>query len=68
MVCWLSNIVVGVWFGNDNDSPMKNIAETAPAILWREFMVSAHENISPKDLNIHLQKKEHQIKRLSIVL
>ena len=33
-----SNIVVGVWFGNDNDSPMKKITGgTAPAILWKDL-------------------------------
>ena len=34
-----SDLVVGVWFGNDDDSPMKNITGgTAPAILWSDFM------------------------------
>ena len=42
-----SNIVVGVWFGNDNDSPMKKITGgTAPAILWKDFMTAAHQNLS----------------------
>jgi penicillin-binding protein 1A len=38
-----SDLVVGVWFGNDDDSPMKNITGgTAPAILWSDFMKKAH--------------------------
>ena len=46
-VGFTSNIVVGVWFGNDDDSPMKKITGgTAPAILWREFMRKAHLDLS----------------------
>ena len=48
-VGFTSNIVVGVWFGNDNDSPMKKITGgTAPAILWKEFMTAAHQDITPR--------------------
>ena len=48
-VGFTSNIVVGVWFGNDNDSPMKKITGgTAPAILWKEFMTAAHQDIKPR--------------------
>ena len=51
-VGFTSNIVVGVWFGNDDDSPMKKITGgTAPAILWREFMRKAHLDIKPQALN-----------------
>lgn len=51
-VGFTSNIVVGVWFGNDNDSPMEKITGgTAPAILWREFMTLAHKDIKPKNLS-----------------
>ena len=47
-----SNIVVGVWFGNDDDSPMVKITGgTAPASLWRDFMEKAHKNIQPRALN-----------------
>ena len=51
-VGFTSNIVVGVWFGNDNDSPMKQITGgTAPAILWKEFMTAAHQDIKPRGLS-----------------
>ena len=51
-VGFTSNIVVGVWFGNDDDSPMEKITGgTAPAILWGEFMKKAHKNIQPQALN-----------------
>ena len=51
-VGFTSNIVVGVWFGNDDDSPMEKITGgTAPAILWGEFMKKAHVDIQPQALN-----------------
>ena len=38
-VGFTSDLVVGVWFGNDDDSPMKEITGgTAPALLWKDFM------------------------------
>ena len=51
-VGFTSNIVVGVWFGNDDDSPMEKITGgTAPAVLWGEFMKKAHIDIQPQALN-----------------
>ena len=39
-----SDMVTGVWFGNDNDSPMKKVTGgNAPAILWSDFMKKAHK-------------------------
>ena len=47
-----SDLVVGVWFGNDDDSPMKDITGgTAPAILWSDFMKKAHLGKPPKALS-----------------
>ena len=58
-VGFTSSIVVGVWFGNDNDSPMEKITGgTAPAILWQEFMTLAHKDIKPKRLNYFLSDSE----------
>lgn len=54
-----SNIVVGVWFGNDNDSPMKKITGgTAPAILWKDFMTAAHRDIAPRGLGYGFEEPE----------
>lgn len=54
-----SNIVVGVWFGNDNDSPMKKITGgTAPAILWKDFMTAAHRDITPRGLGYGFEEPE----------
>ena len=58
-VGFTSNIVVGVWFGNDDDSPMKKITGgTAPAILWGDFMKKAHLNIQPRELNYGYKSQE----------
>ncbi len=47
-----SDLVVGVWFGNDDDSPMKDITGgTAPALLWSDFMKKAHIGKPPKALS-----------------
>ncbi len=47
-----SDLVVGVWFGNDDDSPMKDITGgTAPALLWSDFMKKAHLGKPPKALS-----------------
>jgi len=54
-----SDMVTGVWFGNDNDSPMKKITGgNAPAILWKEFMLKAHQNKPVKNLVANTLKIE----------
>ena len=46
-----SEMVTGVWFGNDDDSPMKGVTGgTAPAKLWADFMVQAHKDMPIKEL------------------
>lgn len=58
-VGFTSNIVVGVWFGNDDDSPMKKITGgTAPAVLWNDFMKKAHLNLEPRALNYEIVDTE----------
>ena len=63
-----SELVVGVWFGNDDDSPMNNITGgTAPAILWSDFMKKAHLGRVPKDLTkpmISLDKNKQNKNRI----
>ena len=50
-VGFTSDIVAGVWFGNDDDSPMKDITGgTAPANLWKDFMIEAHGNAPSRSL------------------
>ena len=42
-VGFAGDLVVGVWVGNDDNSPMTGavVGETVPAKLWRRFMVAA---------------------------
>jgi penicillin-binding protein 1A len=42
-VGFAGNLVVGVWVGRDDDKPLgtKISGSTAPAQIWRKFMVSA---------------------------
>ena len=45
-VGYTANLTTGVWFGNDDGKPMKNVTGGAlPAIAWHEFMVAAHEGV-----------------------
>ena len=59
-----SDMVTGVWFGNDDDSPMRKITGgNAPAILWSDFMKKAHENKPISKLNENLKIKSEKIKK-----
>ena len=59
-----SDMVTGVWFGNDDDSPMRKITGgNAPAILWSDFMKKAHENKPISKLNENLTIKSEKIKK-----
>ncbi len=45
------NYVAAVWFGNDDDSPMKDMTGgTLPAATWHEIMTYAHQNVDPKPI------------------
>ena len=65
-----SDLVVGVWFGNDDDSPMKSITGgTAPAILWSDFMKKAHlgkpaQQLTTTSNNINRIKNRDKIQKL----
>ncbi len=38
------NLITGVWVGNDNSSPMKNVTGgSIPAQMWKDYMVMATE-------------------------
>ena len=59
-----SDMVTGVWFGNDDDSPMRKITGgNAPAILWGDFMKKAHENKPISKLNENLTIKSEKINK-----
>ena len=46
-----ADLVTGVWFGNDNNTPMAKVTGGGlPARLWREFMLVAHQGLAPRQL------------------
>jgi penicillin-binding protein 1A len=48
---YTANLTTGVWFGNDDGSPMKKVTGGAlPAQAWHEFMVAAHEGVPVRPL------------------
>lgn len=45
-VGYTSNLVTGVWFGNDDGSPTKKVTGgSLPARAWGRFMVAAHDGV-----------------------
>ncbi|HVL70654.1 MAG TPA: PBP1A family penicillin-binding protein [Beijerinckiaceae bacterium] len=50
-VGYTGNLVASVWFGNDNYSSTRNMTGgTMPAMLWREVMSFAHQNLELRPL------------------
>lgn len=49
-VGYTSNLVTGVWFGNDDGSPTKATGGSVPALAWREFMTAAHQGVPASSL------------------
>ena len=50
-VGFTADLVTGVWMGNDDARPMKNVTGGGPpARLWRDFMAAAHRGLSPRAL------------------
>jgi penicillin-binding protein 1A len=44
-----SRYVTGIWFGNDDNSPMRKVQGGGlPAETWRRFMEAAHADVEPK--------------------
>ncbi|PHP68860.1 penicillin-binding protein [Zhengella mangrovi] len=45
-VGYTANLVTGVWFGNDDGTPMKGVTGgSLPAEAWKTFMEAAHEGL-----------------------
>lgn len=43
---YTANLTTGVWFGNDDGTPMKNVTGGfLPALAWNEFMEAAHKGV-----------------------
>ncbi len=44
-------LVAGVWLGNDDNSPTRNVTGgSLPALIWRDIMEQAHANLAPAAL------------------
>ena len=47
-VGYAGDLIVGVWVGNDDNSPLKGVnGGTTPARIWRDFMNSALKGAAP---------------------
>lgn len=45
-VGYTTNLVTGVWYGNDDGKSMKKVTGgSLPAITWQKFMASAHDGV-----------------------
>ncbi len=45
-VGYTANLTTGLWFGNDDGSPTKNLTGgSLPALAWHEFMTAAHDGV-----------------------
>jgi len=50
-VGYSADLVAGVWMGNDDERPMKAVTGGgAPAMLWRDFMLTAHAGLPARPL------------------
>ena len=48
---YTADLVVGVWVGNDNGAPMKNVTGgTLPARIWHDFMSRTQSNVPVAEL------------------
>ncbi|WP_183487914.1 transglycosylase domain-containing protein [Martelella radicis] len=50
-VGFTANLTTGVWVGNDDNSPMRNVTGgKLPARIWHDFMAEAHKGLTPEPL------------------
>ena len=50
-VGYSAHLVTGVWMGNDDGRPMRNVTGGGlPARLWKDFMSAAHERVPARPL------------------
>jgi len=48
---YTANLVTGVWFGNDDGEPTKNVTGgSLPALAWKQFMTEAHDGVPKAEL------------------
>ena len=57
-VGYSSYLVGGVWLGNDDNTPTKNVTGgSVPAAIWKDVMEVAHANLSPAPLPGYLEQQ-----------
>jgi len=57
-VGYSSYLVVGVWLGNDDNSPTKTVTGgSVPAAIWKDVMEVAHANLSPAPLPGYIEEQ-----------
>lgn len=50
-VGYSKDLVLGIWMGNDNETPMKEVGGSSyPAELFADIMTDAHKGMAPKPL------------------
>jgi penicillin-binding protein 1A len=61
-VGYTRNLTTGVWFGNDDSSPMKGVTGgKLPAMAWHDFMKAAHEGVPVAALPGHYRPAPPQM-------
>ncbi len=54
---YTSEIVVGVWLGNDDGTPMKGVTGGGlPAKIWQDFMSAVHRDIAAQQADMSVGK------------
>jgi 1A family penicillin-binding protein len=66
-VGWTSEVVVGVWVGNNDNSPMKNVASgvSGAAPIWRKEMLEVLSSYPDKPFNVPEGVVEIEVDRVS---
>ncbi len=63
-VGFTADLVTGVWFGNDDNSPMKNVTGgTLPARTWKTFMAQATQGMPVRPLPAGEEIAAHRLGR-----
>ncbi len=66
-VGYANGLVVGVWIGNDDNSPLQGISGGGmPARIWRDFMVQASGQKAPKKAPVEPADPEGPVQQLDI--
>jgi membrane peptidoglycan carboxypeptidase len=61
-VGYTTDYVTGVWVGNDDSSPMKNVTGgTLPAAIWKSVMTTAEKGITAKPLDMSPQQAPTEV-------